>query len=315
MSDRLLSTALVFPGQGSQHAGMGEWLSGDKPAAGVFDEAERLGFPAREICLRTPDAELGKTDVTQPALLTVSDATLALLRARGLGYGAVAGHSLGEYSALVAAGVLPCEAALHLVRRRGELMARSHDSDGAGMVAVIGLDATEMDAICAKIRSGGHTVVVANYNCPGQTVVSSAREGLTRVVEMAQDAGARRVIPLAVSGAFHSPLMREAQRDLAEVIQQQEFRAPDVRFYSNVTAISESDPERIRALAIDQVTSSVRWEATVAQMWTDGTRRFIEVGPGNVLAGLIRRTRRDAEVLTTHSIEAIDEVSDVLARQ
>ena len=239
-------TALIFPGQGSQYVGMGAWLDDHAEAREVFDHAESSGFDARAICFHGPEDALKRTSATQPALLSVSVATLALLRAKGIGYDAVAGHSLGEHAALVAAGVTDFSSALAVVRARGALMDRS-DSDRAGaMAAVLGLDAEPLTDLCAQSSDGGEVVSVANYNCPGQIVVTGDAAAVERLGVLASEAGARRVVPLAVSGAFHSPLMASAERGMADVLSDVPLRAPDVGFYPNVTAEAESDPERIR---------------------------------------------------------------------
>ena len=307
--------AFTFPGQGSQHERMGEWLDLHAEGAAVFDQAEDAGFPARDICFLASETDLSRTEATQPALLTVSVATLAVLESRGVRCASVAGHSLGEYGALVAARVLAFGEALQAVRYRGKLMAEAGKGADAGMRAIIGLDAAELQRICSEASSGeGSTVVVANFNAPGQVVISGARGALERASQMARHAGARRVVPLAVSGAFHSPMMSAAQGAFATVIDGFEFRAPEVALYPNVTGVKEPEAERVRSLVVEQVTSPVRWEQTLTRMRADGVRHFVEVGPGMVLTGLVRRTCSDATAWTTHNEQSLEEVVDALAQ-
>lgn len=307
-------TALIFPGQGSQYVGMGSWLDESPESRAVFDRATAAGFDARSVCFHGPEEALKRTSVTQPALLTVSVATLALLRAAGVEYDAVAGHSLGEHSAVVAADIVDFETALSVVQARGSLMEDAGAGRAGAMAAVLGLDAEPLTAMCDVASDGDEVVSVANYNCPGQIVVTGDAAAVARLGAAASKAGARRVVPLPVSGAFHSPLMDAAARGMSDVLRDAALRAPAVGFYPNVTARLESDTERIREHLVTQVTHPVRWEETVRNMHASGVTRFVEVGAGRALSGMARRIVRDAEILSTNTREQFEEALDVLTR-
>jgi [acyl-carrier-protein] S-malonyltransferase len=264
-------------------------------ARSVFDEADDvLGFKLTDLLFDTSDGAadtLKPTEITQPALYTHSLAAMAVLRARGSKLSMVAGHSLGEWSALAAANGVTFADGLRAVRRRGELMAQAGDVRPGAMSAVLGLDAERLDAVCAEATAAGEGVVVpANYNDPGQIVISGDREAVERGGAMATAAGARRVVPLPVSGAFHSPLMEFAVDGLTEALDALEIQAPDCPVYLNVTAAPCSDPSEIRARLLEQLTSPVRWAQILTRMQSDGASRFVEVGTGAVLSGLVRRT-------------------------
>ncbi len=302
-----MTIAWVFPGQGSQAVGMGRDLYEQFPAArAVFEEADAtLGFPLTRLCFEGPEAELTATENAQPALLTVST---ALLRAMEETSGerlpspqAVAGHSLGEYSALVAAGALAFSDALRVVRRRGELMAEAHEGS---MAAVLGLDGELLERICREVRDelAAHpepvsTVVVANYNAPDQFVISGSTVAVEQTVRAAKQRGAKRVIPLRVSAAFHSPLMSRAAEGMARVVAGARIRPLRAPLIANVTAEPLLQPEEVRRELVTQVVAPVRWIASVQRMVHDGVTTFLEVGPGNVLNGLIRRIAPQARRL------------------
>lgn len=305
--------AFLFPGQGSQSLGMGKWLDGLPEAATVYDQAESAGFDVRRIVSEGPAEALDQTETTQPAILTVSVATLEAFRSMGVAPSAVAGHSLGEYSALVAAGVLSFGAALELVLRRGELMASAGKGRAAGMLAMIGIETDILEAICEEASHEDEIVTIANYNCPGQIVISGDLEALDRASDMARAAGAKRIMPLRVSSAFHSPLMEDAAVDMAELLSAADLAPPLLPIYCNVSARAETDSAIIRSLLTQQMTSPVRWEHTLRQMASDGIRRFVEVGPGTVLAGLARRTLSGSRTLTSQSREEFEETARVLA--
>ncbi|MDA1190752.1 MAG: ACP S-malonyltransferase [Candidatus Poribacteria bacterium] len=306
-------TAFLFPGQGSQTVGMGRWLDEIPEARAIFDRAAELGFDARAVCNADEDS-LNQTDKTQPAIFTVSVATLEALKARGVACDAVAGHSLGEHTALVAAGVVSFEAGLEIVRERGALMAAVGKDRAAGVMAGLGLEDDLAEAICEQATRKDEIVTIANYNCPGQIVISGDLAALSRAGELAMAGGAKRVIPLRVSGAFHSPLMEKPQNEFEEVIAEHAFALPNVAFYPNVTGKAERDLSKIRTYAVSQMTSPVRWEDTIREMDDDGIERYAEVGPGKVLAGLNRRILRNAPVWTTDSATELEEVAHVLTQ-
>ena len=276
-----------------------------------FDEADDvLGFRLTELMFGEDADALRQTEVTQPALYVHSLAAMAVLDARGLAPDAAAGHSLGEYSALAAAGALSFADGLRAVRRRGELMAQAGGQRPGAMSAVLGLDAAAVERVCADASSDGEVAVPANYNDPGQIVISGDPAAVERAGEGAKAAGAKRVVPLPVSGAFHSPLMAFARDGLAEALRALEVRAPRCPVYLNVTAAPETDPEAIRARLLEQLTAPVRWAQTLERMQADGVTRFVEVGTGNVLSGLVRRTLgREAETATAGTADELDSLA------
>ena len=270
-------------------------------AADVFSRADRvLGFPLSQLCFEGPRELLDDTANTQPAILTVSVAALQAMGERWREAAFVAGHSLGEFSALVAAGALTFEEALLLVRERGRLMKEAGQRSPGGMAAVIGLDAAAVEEACAQARqaSGGY-VGVANDNCPGQVVISGDETALQAGIEAAKEAGARRVARLAVSIAAHSPLMAEAAAAFQQVLESVTIRPPSTPFIANATASPLTAPEQIREALGRQLTSPVRWTESLRWMIDHGAARFIEIGPGEVLTGLLRRTDSAVEGLTT----------------
>jgi [acyl-carrier-protein] S-malonyltransferase len=289
-------TAFLFPGQGSQYVGMGKDLcASDERIAGIFRRADGiLGYPLSRICFEGPAGELTRTENTQPAIFLQS-ITLSEVIGRG-GASAVAGHSLGEYSALVHAGALGFEEGLRLVRLRGELMQRAGEERPGTMAAVIGLDREAVEGACREASQAG-IVQCANFNSPGQIVISGAVDGVRRAMELAKARGARMVRELSVSGAFHSPLMESARADLENALKKAEIMDASIPIYANVTAEPEQMAGKIRTLLGAQLTSPVLWESTVTNMFAGGIRRFVEVGPGKVLQGLVKKTAPAAEVL------------------
>jgi len=301
--------AFVFPGQASQRAGMAKELIEHEPAAReLFQQAgEVLGLDLVGVCTAGNDALLTRTDIAQPALLTTCLAWLGAARARGLAADAMAGHSLGEFSAWVAAGALEFEPALRLVRRRGELMEEAGRRNPGGMAAVIGLADKDVVRICEQARGAG-VVVAANYNSPGQIVVSGVSAALQKVAELAQTAGGR-VLPLRVSGAFHSPLMDDAAHAFARLVADVPIAGPRIPVIANVSAEPVTDSAGVRQAITRQMTSPVLWAASVRRMAADGVGLFLEVGPGDVLTKLIERTVADVRAVAVKSLANLDALS------
>ena len=285
------AVAWVFPGQGSQTVGMGQALYAALPAVReLYDRADAvLGFPLSRLCFAGPEDELNRTVNAQPALLVTSLAHLMALHDRGLAVHApllVAGHSLGEYTALLAAGAWSLTTALQVVRARGEAMQAAGDASGEGssMAAAIGADPALLAEVCAACE-----VDLANFNAPGQTVISGSRSAVEHATAQLKERGVRRVVPLAVSIASHSRLMRPAATRLAALLETVEIRPPDMPLVPNVTAEPTRDPAEIRRLLVEQLYSPVRWVESVQYMADAGVTTFLEVGPGRVLGGLIKR--------------------------
>lgn len=298
-------TAFQFPGQGSQHVGMGKDLASRFPAAArVFAEADEvLGFPLSRLCFEGPAEELNDTANAQPAILTASVAALRVLEERGERPHYVAGHSVGEFAALVAAGTLTFEDALLLVRERGRLMREAGVRNPGGMAAVLGLEADQVADLCREVTEAvGRPVGVANDNCPGQVVISGDEGALQAAMEAARAAGARRVVRLAVSVAAHSPLMAEAAAAFRQALARVRLHPPRVPFIANATADVMTDPEAIREALARQLTSPVRWRESLRRMLDMGASRFVEVGPGDVLTGLVRRMGAPVQALTTAQV-------------
>ncbi|KUG09787.1 ACP S-malonyltransferase [Solirubrum puertoriconensis] len=281
--------AVVFPGQGSQFTGMGrELFEQNAEAKRLMQQAnEILGFSLTDIMFTGSDEDLRRTDVTQPAIFVHSVAQF--VATPGLRPDMVAGHSLGEFSALVAAGVLKFEDALQLVARRAQAMQAACEEQPGTMAAILGLDDAAVERICQEITQGGNVVVAANYNCPGQLVISGSKLGIEQACEALKAAGAKRALPLPVGGAFHSPLMQSAEAALAEAIGRTTFSAGRCAVYQNVDAAPHTNPDEIRQNLISQLTAPVRWTQSVQRMTQDGTTEFVECGPGKVLQGLVKK--------------------------
>lgn len=278
--------AFVFPGQGAQFSGMGKELYESSPAArNLFDKADEiLGFEISKIMFEGSDEELRQTKVTQPAVFLHSVAAAVAL-GEEFRPDMVAGHSLGELSALVAAGVLDFESGLRLVYARALAMQKACEAVPSTMAAVLGLTDEAVESVCEGIEG----VVAANYNCPGQVVISGTCEAVQEACVKAKEAGAKRALPLAVGGGFHSPCMASAKEELQRAIEQTEFRAPRCPVYQNVDARPHTSPEEIKTNLIAQLTSPVRWTQSVLAMVADGAEEFVELGPGKVLTGLVAK--------------------------
>lgn len=299
---------LLFPGQGSQFVGMGRDLAERfEDAARVFERAdEALGVPLSKLMWEGPDDELTATHNAQPAILTHSIAALAVLGERLPNASFAAGHSLGEFSAHVAAGTLGFEDAVRAVRRRGELMHAAGQERPGTMAAILGLDDDALEAVCRDAAAEGGDCVPANFNAPGQVVISGDEAAVGRAMELAKEAGARRALPLNVSGAFHSPLMAAAEEGLRSHLGSADLADPAFPVVSNVTAEPVSDAGEARDLLVRQLTAPVRWTASMRTMRERGVERFFEIGPGNVLAGLMKRIDRGAEVTSLGTAEQVD---------
>ena len=291
--------AFVFPGQGSQKVGMGRELAERLPEArAVFDEVDAaLGEKLSTMCFEGPEEALKLTANTQPSILAVSSAAAAVLAARGVTPDLVAGHSLGEYSALVAAGAIPVADAARAVRARGTFMQEAVPAGQGAMSAVLGLAPERVTAICAEVAAAtGQVVAPANYNDPGQTVIAGAAGAVERAGALLKEAGAKRVLPLPVSAPFHSALMEPVKARLAEVLRAIPWKAPSVPVVTNVEAKPNAEVARIVPLLVEQVTAPVRWIECVEELARQGVTRLVEVGPGKVLSGLAKRIDKTLEV-------------------
>ncbi|GGF68102.1 malonyl CoA-acyl carrier protein transacylase [Paenibacillus albidus] len=297
--------AFIFPGQGAQSVGMGRDVYEAVPASrAIFEKGDEvLGFPLSKLVFEGPDSELKQTVNTQPALLTASIAYLEALRGQGLTPDYVAGHSLGEYSALVTAGVLSYEDAVKLVRLRGRFMEEAVPGGQGAMAAVLGAEREALAELCRTISAEAGAVELANVNCPGQIVVSGTAAGVNAVVQRVKEAGGKRAIPLEVSGPFHSSLMKEAADRLAAELMSVTFNKPSVPVIVNVTAAPVTDPEEIRELLVRQVYSPVLWEDSVNWLLKDGVDTFVEIGSGSVLTGLIRKIDKNVKLVNINSLE------------
>jgi len=303
--------AVVMPGQGSQFVGMGRDLAvADARAMELFERADAvLDVPLSRICWEGPVEELTRTENAQPAILLHSFIVWSLLPDEVRAAVTVgAGHSLGEFTAYVAAGSLSLDDALRLVRRRGELMARSGDERAGTMAAVIGLDPEAVQAACASVSVEGCVVVPANYNAPGQIVISGDVAAVESAMTAATELGARKVIPLRVSGAFHSPLMESARAGLAEAIADVELADPTFPVVANASAMEVSTASEARARLVQQLTSPVRWVESVETIAASDPDSWIEVGPGRVLSGLLKRIDRDQVSAAAGSPEELEQM-------
>jgi [acyl-carrier-protein] S-malonyltransferase len=301
--------AFVFPGQGAQAVGMGkDAYESNAAARAVFDRADEvLGFSIATLAFEGPDELLRQTANTQPALLAVSIALLETYKNQNVKPDFVAGHSLGEYSALVAAGVLAFDDAIRLVRARGIYMEQAVPGGQGAMAAVLGAEREPLQTLCAEISAGNGLVVeLANVNCPGQIVVSGSTLGVAAVVERGKEAGAKRVIPLDVSGPFHSSLMQPAADSLEVELAKVEFHTAEVPVIANVHALPVTSGEELRELLVKQVVSPVLWEDTIRFLISEGVDTFVEIGSGAVLAGLIKKIDKSVQVISVNSAAAAE---------
>ncbi|MDZ7289784.1 MAG: ACP S-malonyltransferase [candidate division KSB1 bacterium] len=306
MSDR---RAFIFPGQASQYVGMAQDLYEKfSLARELFARANViLGFDIQQICFFGPEEKLTQTDITQPAIFIHSAIVTRLLAEKGIVPHMVAGHSLGEYSALFAAGVLDFEDALTLVKRRGELMQRAGVENPGTMAAIVGLEPVEVEAICQEASSAG-IVCAANFNSPGQIAISGSVAGVQQAMAIAKAKGAKIVKQLAVGGAFHSPLMASARDGLRASLHQVHFREATCPIYLNVTAKPTQNVEELRQRLDEQLTSPVRWVEIIENMIADGATQFYEVGPGNVLAGLLKRINKNFVAKTVGKVVELEAI-------
>ena len=302
--------AFIFPGQGSQQVGMGAELTQAYPIANAtFQEADAaLGRALSQLCFEGPEDTLKQTENTQLAILTCSVATLRILKELGIAPTAVAGHSLGEYSALVAAGVLEFADALRLVHARASLMAEAGEIQEGTMAALLGMETERLQHLCEETEG---TVNIANYNCPGQLVISGDVAAVNQVVELAKaEIGARRCRLLPVSGAFHSPLMAPAQQKFRSVLNTITLHPPQVDVVMNVTGEFVTDADTIKHLLFEQITHPVQWEKTLRALEKTGITHFVEVGPGKILSGLVKRTLSGSKIMNVEDIKTLSLVTD-----
>ncbi len=306
-------TALLFAGQGAQSVGMGKDLAAAFPSAKAwFDRANAaLGYDLASICFNGPDAELTKTENAQPGIFLTSWVALKLLEERvpKFKFVATAGLSLGEFTALTAAGAWSFEDGLRVVRQRGRFMQEACEVTQGGMAAVIGLDESVTREVCKEAG-----VTLANLNCPGQLVISGETEKILAAVDLAKAKGARRAIPLPVAGAYHSPLMASAQPKLAAELARAILSAPTVPVISNVTAQPHTTVEQIHARLVEQVTSSVRWEESMRYLLAQGYTRLIELGPGTALSGFMKRIGTNVQMLNVADVGSLEETVAALTR-
>ena len=305
-------TALLFAGQGAQVVGMGQDFAQSSPAAKAwFDRANAaLGYDLASICFKGPEPELTKTEHAQPGIFLVSWVACELLKERlpSFSFHATAGLSLGEFTALTAAGAMTFDDGLKVVRQRGVFMQEACAATQGGMAAIIGLDEAPTREVCAQAG-----VSLANLNCPGQIVISGATDKIGPACELAKAKGAKRALPLPVAGAYHSPLMASAQPKLQAELERITLSPPAVPVIANVTALPHEAPDAIRARLVEQVTSSVRWEASMRYLIGQGFTRFIELGPGAALSGFLKRIDKTAQVLNVADLASLEATAQALA--
>lgn len=309
--------AFLFPGQGSQTVGMGKALAeSDSTIMEIFERAdETLNFKLSNIIFEGPQEELTLTTNAQPALLTTSIAILQYFKKSGINPDFVAGHSLGEYSALVAAGAFSFEEGVRAVRKRGEYMEEAVPNGEGTMAAVLGLDRETLTEVTASVTAAGHTVQLANLNCPGQIVISGSKQGVELAGQKAKEKGAKRVIPLEVSGPFHSVLMKPAAEKFQSVLNEMSIKDAKVPVISNVTANPMTAASEIKEKLIEQLYSPVLWEDSVRKMIELGVDTFIEMGPGKVLTGLVKKVERSVKTFAVSDEDSFKAVIEVMKEE